>query len=250
MVKGILLETDGQPNYGVGNANDYTCWQANQNATAVKATGIQIYTVGFGLDGSNDVNCPDASGTHDSAGKTFYHKTATALLASMASPLTSGAPSPDLGCPSPGNILTAYPGVHAFCEVKSTDGNALLANVFQYIAVNLASGGLHLVNLYPTPVVTGVTSGAAPVTITGKFLTGATSVTFGGTAWKVLTNTDIDHRPAPRPTASYGHDGRYRYDPWRKLADNERRSVHISLISMDAAGGEAATLHATGLAIK
>ena len=191
VIKGILLETDGQPSYGVGSQADYTCSQANTNATTVKNAGILVFTVGFGLDGGNDATCPDNSGT-------FRGKTATYLLASMASPQNNGSPSPDLGCPTPSNALTQYPGDKAFCETKSSSGNALLQSVFQYIAINLAAGGLHLVQLYPTPVVTAVSSGGAPVTITGEFLTGATSVSFGGTPARTFTvNSDTSITATP-----------------------------------------------------
>ena len=179
VIKGILLETDGQPNYGVGSdTTDYTCAGDIADATIVKNAGIQIYTVGFGLDNeqpsgpNHDAACPDTSSMD-----------ATGNLAAMASNMTSGSPSPDLGCPSPSNILTAYPGDHAFCEVKSTDGGALLQTVFKYIAVTLAKGGLHLLNLYPQPIVTSLSTATGSltqstnVTITGEFFTGATSVT-------------------------------------------------------------------------
>ncbi|HXQ96490.1 MAG TPA: hypothetical protein VN800_06165 [Candidatus Acidoferrales bacterium] len=174
VIKGILLETDAQPDNAsnLSPAADFTCLQANTNATAVKSTGILIYTVGFGLDGSNDAACPDTSGA-------FKGADATGLLASIASPLTNGSPSPDLGCPTP---ATFPDGDHAFCETKSASGDALLQSIFQYIAISLASGGLHLVSLYPMPVVTAVSSGAAPLTISGEFLTGASSVTFNGGA--------------------------------------------------------------------
>jgi hypothetical protein len=45
----------------------------------------------------------------------------------------------------------------------------------------LSKGGAHLIQLYPAPIVTGVGSGTT-VTISGKYFTGATSVTFGGGA--------------------------------------------------------------------
>jgi hypothetical protein len=187
VTKGILLETDGQPDNAsnLSPTSDFTCAGDIAAATAVKNAGIQLYTVGFGLDGSNDIACPDN-----------HSMDATGNLAAMASPQSNGSPSPDLGCPSPGNILTLYPGDHAFCEVKSADGDTLLAAVFQYVAENLASSGLHLVNLYPQPVLTSInpTTGSltttTTVTITGKFFTGATSVT-GTTSFTVVSDTSI-----------------------------------------------------------
>jgi hypothetical protein len=55
---GIILETDGQPNFGVGDKNDYSCAASDAAATAAKSLGIEMFTVGFGLDGSNDAPRP------------------------------------------------------------------------------------------------------------------------------------------------------------------------------------------------
>ena len=93
--KGIILETDGQPNAAVPltnatNPGNY-CAQANTAATAAKAAGIEIFTIGFGLDGSNDALCPDTSGP-------FKSRTATYALASIATQPSSNA----YGCPGSG----------------------------------------------------------------------------------------------------------------------------------------------------
>ena len=72
--KGIILMSDGQPNASTVSTSNY-CLQSNTAATAAKAPGIEIFTVGFGLDGSNDIACPDTSGA-------WKGKMASALLAS------------------------------------------------------------------------------------------------------------------------------------------------------------------------
>ncbi|MFI5259187.1 MAG: VWA domain-containing protein [Candidatus Limnocylindrales bacterium] len=201
VIKGILLETDGQPNYGVGSQTDYTCLQANTNATNVKATGIKIYTVGFGLDAGNDVACPDSSGA-------FRGLNATQLLASMASQNSTdknkvGGQS---GC-WPADNPPAYPGYndYFFCEPKTETAQDTqnLQTVFKYVAINLASGGLHLVQLYPTPIVSSI-SGGASVTINGEFFTGVTSVTFGGTPAKAFTFVSDTSITATPPAGTSG----------------------------------------------
>ena len=123
---GIILETDGQPNYGVGDKDDYTCAASDGAATAAKAAGSKSSRSGFGLDGANDAPCPDTSGT-------WKGKTATNVLASMAS-----QPSVDNGCVDAENSDDD----HFFCEPKSNDLNA----VFRTAAAAL-TGSSRLVQL-------------------------------------------------------------------------------------------------------
>ena len=166
---GIILETDGQPNAAVGSiANQAYCAAANTAATNAKALGIEIYTVGFGLDSTTV--CPDTAGA-------FKSKLASTLLASMSG--TSSGASVDNGCTAAENT----DGDQFFCEPKSGD----LSSVFKYVASSIAQTGAILVQLYPPPVVQGVSpsSGLAAgnnvIIVTGKYLSGATSVMFGGT---------------------------------------------------------------------
>jgi Putative Flp pilus-assembly TadE/G-like/von Willebrand factor type A domain len=121
--KGIILMSDGQPNASTAYTSDY-CSQANTAATAAKAQGIEVFTVGFGLDGSNNIACPDTGGT-------FKGKTATALLASMA---TSSAD--DGGCPGTENTDDD----HYFCVPKTAGASADLSAVFKSAATSLAKG--------------------------------------------------------------------------------------------------------------
>jgi len=181
---GILLETDGQPNYSsTGDPGNYTCASADAAATAAKATTnakgvpIQIFTVGFGLDGSNDVACPDTSGT-------FHNVKATGLLARMAT-----QPSVDGGCPGTSNTDND----HFFCQPKTSD----LTSIFSAIAYQFAHTGAHLVQLCPAPVVSSVTTpwtSGATVTITGSNFLGTMGVKLAGvsaSSYSVLSNTSM-----------------------------------------------------------
>jgi hypothetical protein len=189
---GILLETDGQPSYSsTGDPGNYTCQSAVTEATAAKAitnaagAHIQLFTVGFGLDGANDVDCPDGSGTYSG-------KNATKALADMAT--DDLAPQPNgiaSGCVPAEN--TDFD--HFFCEPKTSD----LTSVFQTVATTLSGARTHLVQLNPPPSIysigptSGTHTGGTTVMITGKYFTGSTSVTFGGAsaAFTVLSDTSI-----------------------------------------------------------
>ena len=80
--------------------------------------------MGFGLDGSNDIACPDTSGA-------WKGKMASQLVASMA---TSSAA--DNGCPGTEND----DGDHYFCVPKTAGASANLTNVFKTAANTLAQG--------------------------------------------------------------------------------------------------------------
>ena len=189
---GILLETDGQPSYGnTGDPGNYTCASAMAAATAAKAitnadgSHVELFTVGFGLDGGNDVDCPDTSGA-------WRAVNVTSLLAQMAS--TSYAPRPDgvaSGCVTGENA----DGDHFFCQPRTED----LTTVFQQVATQLAGIRTHLIALNPPPIVTavspanGLARGGTSITLTGKYFTGATSVKVGATsvAFTVVSDTSI-----------------------------------------------------------
>ncbi len=176
---GILLETDGQPNYGsTGDPGNYTCQAAVNNATAAKAitnadgARIELFTVGFGLDGSNDVDCPDSSGT-------YMNKNVTKALADMAS--TALSPNPNgtaSGCVTTENT----DGDHFFCQPRTEE----LTTIFETVATELSGQRTHLVMFDPPPSVysisptSGSRLGGTTVTVTGKYFTGTTSVTVGG----------------------------------------------------------------------
>ena len=123
VTKGIILMTDGQPNASTTATSNY-CNQANTAATTAKGQGIEIFTVGFGLDGSNDIACPDTSGP-------WKGKMASQLLASMA---TSSAA--DNGCPGTENTDND----HYYCVPKTAGASADLTNAFKSAATSLAKG--------------------------------------------------------------------------------------------------------------
>jgi len=196
---GIILETDGQPNSssGLTPASDFTCLQANSDATAAKADakapggGIEIFTVGFGLDGGNDATCPDSSGA-------FAGKTATYLLASMAT-----QPSSDqYGCPGTGTVNSNNDGDNFFCVVKSSD-TTTLSPVFSTVATTFAGTGPRLIQIYPAPVVLSAGGATTSVTISGEYFTGATSVTFGAGAGTIISVSDSTIM-AKAPTGTSG----------------------------------------------
>ncbi len=121
--KGIILMTDGQPNASTTATSNY-CQQSDTAATAAKAAGIEVFTVAFGLDGSNDVACPDTSGA-------WKGKMASQLVASMATSSLA-----DNGCPGTENT----DGDHYFCVPKTAGATADLSNVFKTAATTLAQG--------------------------------------------------------------------------------------------------------------
>ena len=119
---GIILETDGQPKHesGVGPASDFDCVASNNAATAAKQAGIEVFTIGFGLDGVNNALCPDSSGA-------WVGRRARDVLASMAT-----QQSVDNGC----GVTENTDGDHFFCQPKSEDLNL----VFKAAASALVAG--------------------------------------------------------------------------------------------------------------
>ena len=188
VTQGIILETDGHPQYGFNGAGNqagtniaYTCKAAANAAAAAKADttnspdGIRIFTVGYGV--TSGTYCPTYTtnmtaddGTYnmyegaDNTGFNWSHQPATTLLRTIAT-----SPS----------------------DYYENPASATLASVFADAARKLAKGGSHLVQLCPAPIVNSYNPAtwiANPVglgtsiTIAGQNFTGATSVTFGGVA--------------------------------------------------------------------
>ena len=204
---GIILETDGQPNASTAptNATDpgNYCEQANTAATSAKndthnaalgavtnahphAGGITIFTIGFGLDGSNNVQCPDSSGT-------FKGRTARDLLVSAASSYAA-----DNACTTnPYNTPAPAGQVEHFYWFRSSRTSIpTSAAVFQAVASSLASGA-HLVQLpVPPPIVssvspaTGSLSHSTTVTLTGQYFSTVFAVT-GASSYTVLSDTQM-----------------------------------------------------------
>jgi hypothetical protein len=172
--KGIILETDGAPNQnGYGLASDFTNSGVLAAASAAKAAGIQLFTIGYGVDGST-----------------------VGLLAQMASS-SVGTPS----CTAEEN----QDGDHFFCQPAGGD----LASVLRAATQKLATGA-KLVQLYPQPVITSVSpangpeAGGTTVMITGKYFTDAYSVTFGGTKASSFTVLNDSSIRAVAPAGSSG----------------------------------------------
>ena len=69
---GIIFETDGTP-----QTTNFTCQQAQTAATAAKAAGIEVFTIGFFASNSPGTRCPDPSGT-------WSNRTIVQSLAAMA----------------------------------------------------------------------------------------------------------------------------------------------------------------------
>jgi hypothetical protein len=152
VTKGILLETDGHPENSADftDASQFTCAAAIAAASAAKAEGIKMYSVGYGVGyGNNNGNCQDMA------------MTGAQLLQTVA----TGTAAP-----------------YYFNSPTGSD----LASYFQQIAINLANGGAHIIQLYPPPVVDSVSSGS----VSGEYFTGAYSVTFGGASAAIGSITD------------------------------------------------------------
>ncbi len=181
VVKGILLETDGQPQDATAaNGLDtlqFTCGAAVAAAQAAKDEGIQVYTVGYGV-GSN---CPTTS-QNSAELPAWSNKSAASLLMALAtqpnSPYYFNAPD-----------------------------DATLKTAFTLIASNLAHNSAHLVQLYPAPVVTHAAGPIGNVAITGQYFSGATSVTIGGAsvAFAVGSDTSITAQAPARASGTVVH---------------------------------------------
>jgi hypothetical protein len=111
----IILMTDGEANQPAGNS---PCDYADQQATLAKAAGINIATVGFGVQ--------TATCSSDKTGP-FVGVEVPDLLAGMASP-ANGVPSKaDLGCTDAENT----DGDNFYCEPKSGDLSAIFVAAAQ-----------------------------------------------------------------------------------------------------------------------
>jgi hypothetical protein len=183
VTQGIILETDGHPQCGFECSDQWhtnvitTCKAALDAATAAKADttntasdptvpqGIQIFTVGYGVDSS--AKCPIKT-SNMNANNSTYNVYEDAAWSGRAATELLGAMATDAS--------------HYFENPASAD----LAKVFTQAAQVLAHKTAHLLQPYPAPVVEGLSPssglGGASVSVSGKYFTGATSVTFGGAA--------------------------------------------------------------------
>ena len=114
------------------------CLAASNAATAAKTAGIKVYTIGFGLDALTgaDPLCPDTAGV-------WKNKTASALLASMASQPSTNA----YGCPGSGTTNTNTDGDYYFCVPKTgANISQQLSSAFTTAATSLVTSAklIHL----------------------------------------------------------------------------------------------------------
>ncbi len=106
--QGIVLMTDGAANQP--DPGTMPCSYANDKATAAKAAGIQVLTIGFFTSANQPETCvKDTSGA-------FRNAPVTQVLASMASPI-KGVPANNNGCVP----LENTDGDNFFCEPKDGD---------------------------------------------------------------------------------------------------------------------------------
>ena len=189
--QGILLETDGHPQSGTDVK--FTCGETVAAATAAKndktksPKGIKIYTVGYGVD--NSAKCPIKGNGNSQT----YNANELAAWSGVAATtfLQTVATSP----------------ANYYANPSSAD----LASVFTEIATDLAKNPAQLVQIYSQPVVTNVSPtpgshlGGKTVTITGKYLTGATQVTFGGTPAASFTVNSDTQITAISPAGTTGN---------------------------------------------
>lgn len=124
--KGIILLTDGAANEP--DPEREPCQFAADMAAQAKAAGIEVFTIGFGIQG--DTCATDNAGSYIGA-------PVTRLLANMATGSVDN-------CSGPHPELENTDGDHFFCEPKSGD----LSDIF-ITAVSQFSAGSQLVSLPP-----------------------------------------------------------------------------------------------------
>ncbi len=135
--KGIILLSDGganEPRDDVANP----CLYARDMAAAAKAAGIELYTIGFGVDSRSQTCSYDETGIYGTALFPPNGAPVTALLADMAT-----QPSDD-NCTPLTTDFENTDGDYFYCLPKADD----LSDVFLAIATEFAQGS-RLVQLPP-----------------------------------------------------------------------------------------------------
>jgi hypothetical protein len=169
---GIILETDGHPQVGFESGDQtttnyaYTCQAVIDAASAAKAdttnspTGIQIFTIGYGVDSTS--KCPTRTTTMSASNSSNnMYETTTWSGKSAMTMLCAVATQP----------------IEPYCFDNPPSSE--LASDFQQAATELSKGTSRLIQLYPAPVVTSVSTGGPSVSIGGEYFTGASKVYFG-----------------------------------------------------------------------
>jgi Flp pilus assembly protein TadG len=122
----IILMTDGEAN----GPNSASCTYAYNKATAAKAAGIEIITIGFGIEGHT---CTVGTGENGA----YKDKPVTLVLAELARPAADGTPSDDnLACTGPGDdVPENQDNDNFYCVPKDQD----LAKIFVQAAGQLTA---------------------------------------------------------------------------------------------------------------
>ena len=188
---GIIFETDGQP-----QTQNYTCQQAQTAASAAKAKGIEVFTIGFFASTPQEVTAPTAPG-RGTAGRSCsrsrrWRPTRRPRARRRAMP-----------------TRTPTTTTSSACQPRSQLDNAFTAAAFAL------AGGSRLVQLSPQPIVTSVSpnsgvpkGGGTTVTIGGQYFTDAYSVTFNGAnaqSFTVNNDSTITARVPPGLALSTVH---------------------------------------------
>lgn len=127
--RGIIFMTDGAANRANGNPNP--CGYAAQQAATATALGIEVLTIGYGVQG--------ALCEVESAGSKYDDDSVMFVLADMASPIDGVAADTNGVCDDAENT----DGDNFFCEPR--DGTGDLERVFVQAAAQLANRATRLV---------------------------------------------------------------------------------------------------------
>ena len=176
----VIFLSDGRPNPDLG-PNGLPATSATNNQRPMQAD-IDAYL------GSADVAYSILIGTSPS----YY-------AIGQGPPLSANINDPDMMklLATPDNTTAVPPQIYYYNVVDASG----LPSVFHQIAGQILGSGAHLIQLYPTPVVTSVGGPTTNVDISGQYFTGLTSVTVGGTPWPVVSSTDtsitVTHPASP-----------------------------------------------------
>jgi hypothetical protein len=180
----VIFVSDGRPNPDLGrNGLPATSAAGNQRPTLADITAYR---------GSADIAYSILIGTSPS----YY-------AIGQGPPLSPNINDPEMMklLATPDQPLAVPPQIYYYNVVDASG----LPSVFHQIAGQILGSGAHLIQLYPTPVVTSASGPTTAVVITGQYFTGVTSVTIGGTPWPVVTSTDtsitVTHPASPPWTA-------------------------------------------------
>ncbi len=161
--KGIIFETDGQPNAAVGAGPNYCAWRAPRRPRPRPRT-------------SRSSRSASASTRRAAAIPPARTRRAPGRARPRRPCSTTWPPSPRSARPTCDDTENNDDD-HFFC-IGKTGASTDLSKIFKAAATQLAKGKSHLVNLYPIPVVTAVSpssgshNGGTTVTVSGSFFTG------------------------------------------------------------------------------